>query len=386
MDTDIFIKKIQMSYNTATFIEKASKIHNNFYDYSKVEYVNCRTEVTIICPIHGEFKQMPYQHLGGRGCRKCGFNKISKNKTNSFENFIKEANKIHNGKYDYSKVQYVNKRVKICIICPIHGEFWTTPSVHLKGCECPKCSCERIKNINKSNVKDFAIKANRLHDNRYDYSKVRYVNNKTKVCIICPEHGEFWQTPNAHLRGAGCPMCYGRNKTTEEWVKECKEYWGDTYSYEKTIYKGALNEIIVTCKKHGDFKTIPHNHVRGSGCPRCKQSHMEKEISDLLIENKIEFKQEKTFDDLVYKKQLPFDFYLPKYNTIIECQGLQHFKSVKFYGGDEYLKKRIKIDELKRKYCESNGIRILYYSNYEFEFPYKVITDKNKLIQKIIYE
>ena len=71
MDTDIFIKKkIQMSYNTATFIEKASKIHNNFYDYSKVEYVNCRTEVTIICPIHGEFKQMPYQHLGGRGCRK----------------------------------------------------------------------------------------------------------------------------------------------------------------------------------------------------------------------------------------------------------------------------------------------------------------------------
>lgn len=375
-----------MAYDTKTFIEKAKKIHSNFYDYSKVKYINCRTDVIIICPIHGEFKQKPFIHLNGCGCKKCGFNKISKSKTDDFESFLATANKIHNSKYDYSKVKYIDKRTKICIICPIHGEFWTTPSVHLKGCECPKCSSEKNKNILKSNSEEFTIKANKIHNFKYDYSKVEYVNNKTKVCIVCPEHGEFWQTPNAHLRGAGCPMCNGRNKTTEQWVKECKEYWGDTYSYENTEYKGALIEVTVTCKKHGDFKTTPHNHIRGSGCPKCKQSHMEREVAEILTENNINFEQEKRFVDLVYKKKLPFDFYLPNHNIVIECQGLQHFKSIKFYGGDEYLRKRIEIDNLKRKYCQNQGIKIIYYSNYEFNFPYDVITDKYKLIKDILNE
>ena len=113
---------------------------------------------------------------------------------------------------------------------------------------------------------------------------------------------------------------------------------------------------------------------------------MEKEVAEILTENNINFEQEKKFEDLTYKKKLPFDFYLPNYNIVIECQGLQHFKSIKFYGGDEYLRKRVEIDNLKRKYCQNKGIKIIYYSNYEFDFPYNVITDKYKLIKDILNE
>lgn len=58
----------------------------------------------------------------------------------------------------------------------------------------------------------FLDKAYAVHGDKYDYSKVEYINASTKICIICPEHGEFWQTPMAHLRGHGCPKCGKKNK------------------------------------------------------------------------------------------------------------------------------------------------------------------------------
>lgn len=100
------------------------------------------------------------------------------------ENFIEKANKVHNHRYDYSKVNYINNREKVCIICPEHGEFWQGPYKHLTGQGCPKCG-----GTQKSNIDEFILKAKKVHGNKYDYSKVEYVNNKTKVCIICPEHG-----------------------------------------------------------------------------------------------------------------------------------------------------------------------------------------------------
>ena len=102
------------------------------------------------------------------------------------EIFIEKAKKVHGDKYDYSKVNYIDSKTKICIICPEHGEFWQTPSSHLRKRGCPFCA----NNIKYTNEK-FIEKASAIHHNRYDYSKTKYVNNKTKVCIICPEHGEF---------------------------------------------------------------------------------------------------------------------------------------------------------------------------------------------------
>ena len=107
------------------------------------------------------------------------------------QEFIERARKVHGDKYDYSKVEYVNNRVKLCIICPIHGEFWQTPNAHLNGQGCSMCG--RISQTKKRALskETFITKARKVHGDKYDYSKVEYVNNRTKVCIICKKHGEF---------------------------------------------------------------------------------------------------------------------------------------------------------------------------------------------------
>jgi len=117
------------------FIIKAIKIHGNKYDYSKVEYINLCTKITIICDSHGEFEQIPNNHLKG-GCKKCSF----KLKTNTLINFINQANKIHNYIYDYSLCNYINCNEKINILCKsCNIYFLQKPYKHLTGQGCPKC-------------------------------------------------------------------------------------------------------------------------------------------------------------------------------------------------------------------------------------------------------
>ena len=189
--------------DTESFIKEARKIHGDKYDYSKVEYVNTMSKVCIICPIHGEFLQTPNKHLSGNNCPKCSHQSY----LHTTDSFIKEARKIHGDKYDYSKVRYINAHTKVCIICPIHGEFWQLPTNHLRGKRCQKCRNEEISINNKSSKEEFIQKSKKIHGDKYDYSKVEYINSQTKVCIICPKHGEFWQKPNAHLSGKGCRLC-----------------------------------------------------------------------------------------------------------------------------------------------------------------------------------
>ncbi|MEE3416938.1 MAG: hypothetical protein VZR53_16420, partial [Prevotella sp.] len=143
--------------------------------------------------------------------------------------FIEKAREIHADKYDYSKVNYVNNSMKVTIICPEHGEFEQTPANHLCGKGCLLCGRKQTINKRSSNTENFIIKAKEIHGDKYDYSKVNYVNNSTKVTIICPEHGEFEQTPASHLRGSGCPKCAiiqnadRCRMTTEEFINKAKE-------------------------------------------------------------------------------------------------------------------------------------------------------------------
>ena len=247
-------------YTTEEFIAKAREVHGDKYDYSKVKYVNASTKVCIICPEHGEFWQAPNSHLNGRGCPKCGH----ENANMTTEEFIKKARAIHGDKYDYSKVEYANANVKVCIICPEHGEFWQLPGIHLSGHGCPKCSGR-----GKLATEEFIQRAKEVHGDKYDYSKVEYKGNKNKVCIICPEHGEFWQTPNSHLQGQGCPKCVGKNKTTEEFIIEAREVHGDKYDYSKVEYVNTQTPVCIICPEHGEFWQKPNIHLSGSGCPSC---------------------------------------------------------------------------------------------------------------------
>ena len=312
-----------MKYNTEIFIKKAREVHGDKYDYSKVEYIDNSTKVCIICPEHGEFWQKPNYHLSGRGCTLCGQdsrkNKISLNT----QKFIERSMEVHGDKYDYSKVNYVNNHTKVCIICPEHGEFWQKPMSHLNGHGCVKCYAKDCADRFALTTEEFIKRSMEVHGDKYDYSKVNYVNSYTKVCIICPEHGEFWQEAKLHMNGGGCPIC--------------------------------------------------------------KESKLENEIRKLLIENNIKFEEQKTFEWLKYKSNLHLDFYLPEYSAAIECQGRQHFENCEdYFGGKRNFNEIKERDSYKLQHCIDHNIKVFYYSKLGIEYPYEVFEDKNKLLIKIL--
>ncbi|MDR0676616.1 MAG: DUF723 domain-containing protein, partial [Elusimicrobiota bacterium] len=172
------------------FIKEANKIHNNFYDYSFVEYKNNKTKVKIICPIHGEFYTTPHNHLDKQsGCPKCRYDKVAKKLSLTIGKFIERANKVHNNKYNYSLVEYKNQNSIIKIICPIHGEFLQQAGIHLQGHGCPKCANEKNGLLKRLTQEEFIEKANKVHNNKYNYSLVNYETAFDNIKIICPVHG-----------------------------------------------------------------------------------------------------------------------------------------------------------------------------------------------------
>jgi predicted nucleic-acid-binding Zn-ribbon protein len=339
------------------FEEKAIKKHGNWYDYSKVVYINAKTKVLIICPIHGEFWQTPTNHLSGQGCPHCGGTiKLTK------ETFVQRSTEKHGDFYDYSKVEYINNRTKVLIICPIHGEFWQTPSDHLNGHGCPKC----VKKC-RYTTPEWVEEAIKKHGDWCDYSKVVYVNDHTKVLIICPDHGGFWQTPSDHLSGKGCPKCAKKHRYTKpEWVEEDIKKHGNWYDYSKVVYINTKTKVLIKCKRCGkEFWQTPSDHLSGKGCPYCNTSKLENSVYKILKENNINFLQQyKGFNWLKNKNPLELDFYLPEYNIGIECQGMQHFVSIEYFGGKKKLKYTQNNDILKKQLCEEHGVR-LFYINYD---------------------
>lgn len=277
--------------NINEFISKSKKVHGNKYNYSLVNYVNNNTMITIICPEHGNFEQLPRSHTSGSGCRQCKFDSYKK----PIENFFIKAKKIHKNKYDYSLVKYINFNTKVTIVCPKHGNFEQTPNNHInKNLGCKICN----KEITLSNkLKNFINKVKKIHRNKYDYSLVKYFNKEEKVDIICP--------------------------------------------------------------KHNIFKQTPHNHLKGKGCPTCKESYGEKTIRNYLTDNNIVFVSQYKFLNCKYKKLLRFDFYLPEFNICIEYNGRQHYESVSYFGGDLGLEKTKKRDIIKKEYCKKNNINLI---------------------------
>lgn len=485
---------------TSEFIEKSKKIHGNRYDYSKVNYLGSNTKVCIICAEHGEFYQLPSNHLSGKECLKCSYKKRGEKQVHGKELFIEKSRKIHGDKYDYSDVEYVNSKTKVCIICnkideitgDKHNEFWQTPYGHLSGSTCPKCTGHFM------NQEIFIKKANVIHNNKYDYSKVEYKASLEKVCIICPDHGDFFQTPSSHLQGQGCSKCSNVYRyNTKEWIEQSKKVHGDRYDYSKVVYVNNSTKICIVCKEHGEFWQTPANHIKGKncpkctghfmdknffldkakelykderghplydyllvdyidssthvtiichktdpitgkehgafsktpnkhlsgqgcpicgnksgglknsltnsefikradtdnfeylteyvnakskihirckkcghkfwqeafshlsgcGCPVCKESKLEKEVTKYLNEQNIKHEKQKKFEWLGRQS---LDFYLPDYNMAIECQGIQHFEPRDFFGGDTELAKIIKRDNSKLKKCLANNIEMIY--------------------------
>lgn len=199
----------------------------------------------------------------------------------SQEEFIERCKALHSDRtkyleYDYSKAKYINNNTKFEIICPVHGSFWQLPGVHndkKHPSGCPKC-----RGTHKRSLDEFVEDARKVHGNKYDYSEVKYVNNLTKVKIICPKHGIFYQDPVHHIAmGQGCPKCgvefQTRNQTFTwgEVLKKFKEVHGNKYDYSEAeqYYIDGKSKVKIICPIHGEFWQSVGMHRSGQGCPEC---------------------------------------------------------------------------------------------------------------------
>ena len=272
------------------FIQKAKQIHGDKYNYSKVEYIKAIKKVIIICKEHGEFLQQPSNHLQGNECAKCSILKRNDKSRYNTEIFIIKAKQIHGEQYNYSKVNYIDSKTKIVIVCKEHGEYLQAPTKHLQKQGCPKCM-----SYENSNNKEFIEKAIQIYGDKYDYSKVKYINSQTKVIIICKKHGEFLQIPNSHLQYYGCKECgyevssKKMSSNTDFFIQQAKQIHGDKYDYSKVEYIKAIKKVIIICKEHGEFKQTPPTHLNSMySCPDCVVSKKkEKKINkykDVFIE------------------------------------------------------------------------------------------------------
>ena len=295
---------------TQEFIEKSKQVHGDKYNYSKVNYVNAQSKVTIICPIHGEFEQRASHHLNGHGCKKCADLITGKANVSNLETFIARSRVIHNNEYDYSKSIYRNARTKLEIICPKHGSFWQTPQCHGHGC--PICGNEKTNNYNKTTLEEFVERAREIHENKYDYSEVKFNILTDYITIICPIHGRFTQRATNHLQGSGCQMC--RSSRGEIYISQILSEYGINYIQQ---YKIPIDTTI---------------NIQGN---------------------------------------TEIDFYLPEYNIFIEYNGIQHYIPQDYFGGKlKFEKYQIPRDNYVRNYCKDNNIRLI-----EVDYTYKTKQD-----------
>lgn len=319
--------------NKEEFIKKAKEMYGNKYDYSKVEYTKSNEHVIIICKEHGEYLQTPNKHFQG-GCKLCGFKSISDTKKKPMNEFIESAIKIHGDIYDYSKIEYTRGIEKIIIICKEHGDFLQEANSHLQGHGCKKCSVIIRSNKQRSNNEEFIKKATEIHGDKYDYSKINYINSTKKVIIICKEHGEFLQNAKCHIqKKAGCQRCATikiANKlkcNNESFIIRANKVHENKYDYSKVNYgENGRIPVIIICKKHGNFLQKPQDHLSGNGCQKC--AHKKYSKASILYLNFISKLKniniqhgENANEKIINGTKFKADGYCEETNTIYEFHG-----------------------------------------------------------------
>lgn len=287
------------------------------------------------------------------------------------EIFIRKAMLVHGDKYDYSKVNYVNSKTKVCIICPKHGEFWQIPAEHLRGKGCTKCGqalCGKKQRQKSKNT--FVERCKEIHGEKYKYDKVDYVDSHTKIVVTCPKHGYFETFPYRILNGSGCPKCKSEkahkqfSKGTSKFIEDAKHIHGDLYDYSLCDYYNNQTKVIVICREHGAFEIRAGEHLHGCGCPLCKEPMGEKRIRLYLESHHISFIRQYAikYKDNNYKS----DFFIPSRKLVIEYNGEQHYKPVSKFGGAKAFHKQRQRDKNIREYCKDNNIKLLEISYLQY--------------------
>lgn len=301
-------------------------------------------------------------------------------KRQTYQEFINKSNMIHNHKYSYKDAVYINTHTKLIITCPDHGSFWMTPTAHTiqrQGC----ITCANIKKSTNMRLTraSFIERATLIHGLVYDYTAVDYVDSHTYVTILCTPHGPFKQTPDNHINAqAGCPSCAGNKKLTlDDFITKARIVHGNVYDYSNVNWINSYTTISIICKKHGTFLQIPKVHLYNRcGCPLCNSSKGELIIKNILQYHGVDFIQQYSFDDCRYKLPLKFDFYLPQINTLLEFDGIQHFKYVQGFHKTLFkFHELLHRDVIKNNYCRDNNIKLI-----------RINYDQIQVINQILHE
>ena len=310
------------------FLDKCKSIHGDEYILDTIEFCDWKTKITPTCKIHGVFCISPISFLYKKhGCPKCRGKRISSSKRLSQEDIITKFKEVHGNTYNYDNVIYEGIDKKVDIICNKHGTFKQTPYNHIyKKCGCPKCKYEALSEKYRYDIKELISNLSSIHNRKYTYPNIKeeYVNNRSIITAICPIHGKF--------------------------------------------------NIMV------------NKHQQGQGCPICNESKLETEISKFLDDNDIEYERQKKFEWLCNIKNMSLDFYLPKYNIAIECQGEQHFRPIDYFGGNHEYDIICNRDKIKYNLCKEHGLNIFYFSTKEFEnidYLGNIYCDKERLFEEI---
>lgn len=370
------ISKMRKRLTQDEFISRSKQVHGNKYDYSLVEYVNTKTKVKIVCPTHGVFEQIPKSHLNGHGCPTCGGSKPL-----TIDDFIKKSISVHGNKYDYSQSSYTNLHSKIKIICREHGAFYQNAHVHMAGFGCPMCS-----NTARHTTESFIEKAKQVHGDKYDYSKVNYINACTKIHIVCNTCGNnLYVTPNSHLNGSGCSEC-ARQETNKKlklpistWIERSRISHVVLYDYSNVKYNNLFDKVEIVCPIHGAFFQEAKSHMEGQNCPLCSNiSKGEERIDRFFKENNTHcIRQFVIRNENIFcsNENIFVDFFLPNHNIIIEYNGKQHYESVNYFGGKERFLQQQERDMALRQYCKEHKIKLI-------EIPYTEYDNIETILKK----
>lgn len=382
--------KVCHKNNWQAFLDKAYiKFGKDNFSFPniKTEYANKDSIISMECNRCHNIRRISAAYILSNRCPS----KCSDCASYIAYNELVGCNTTDNKIIEYAGLKPLNKGT-VSMICPIHGEYKVKISTIIDGRgKCKKCS-GYSKKLSYSQILE------RI-DTKYGKDIItplsEYKGSQEDMLFQCNKGHQFHRSLNCLLYGNlhhPCAICSkeeldkNKTKTTEEFKEEFYKIFNkEDYDLSETIYTKYSEPVTVKCNICGEYVTkTPELFLKGYGCNNHGKrfiSHMENDIETLLKENNIKYIKQYSPAWLNNKF---LDFYLPDYNIGIECQGLQHFKSIEYFGGDKDFINRQRRDKDKLNECNTHNVKLLYYADYNFDFPYTIITDKNILLKEIL--
>ena len=358
------------------FVEEVGNVNPNVIVIGK--YTNMHTKVECECQFGHRWFPFAMDVARGEGCPQCGLISRVAKRTKTHEQFVEEVRNINP---DITVVgTYKNSHTKIEFRCKEGHKWITTPNNVLSGKTCLTCANIQSSLRQRKTHEQFVKELKNIHP---DITVIgEYVNSNTKIEFMCSK-GHIWKSaPSNLLSGCSCPFCKGEKisalkfKTHEQFLGEVLELGIDVTVLG--TYHSAREHILCRCNKcNREWMITPNNLLRGFGCPKCKKSKGEQAVEEYLIAHNIVFETQKRFADCIDQRPLPFDFYLPEYNMLIEYQGAQHYMATHRMGDEEKLIYRQKHDCIKREYCKDKGINLL-------EIPYTNLNQVSEILSDVL--